>query len=76
MGGATLSDAKISVTDDGKLVIERKSSSSTDDSKRKTIIRTKEDYENLLEKRRSNTKSMKRLVTIKEWREHRGISNI
>ena len=47
MGGATLSDAKISVTDDGKLVIERKSSSSTDDSKRKTIIRTKEDYENL-----------------------------
>ena len=48
MGGATLSDAKISVTDDGKLVIERKSSSSTDDSKRKTIIRTKEDYEKVI----------------------------
>ena len=56
MGGATLSDAKISVTDDGKLVIERKSSSSTDDSKRKTIIRTKEDYENLLEKKKEQYK--------------------
>ena len=56
MGGATLSDAKISVTDDGKLVIERKSSSSTDDSKRKKIIRTKEDYENLLEKKKEQYK--------------------
>ena len=56
MGGATLSDAKISVTDDGKLVIERKSSSSADDSKRKTIIRTKEDYEKLLEKKKEQYK--------------------
>ena len=52
MGGETLSDATISVTDDGKLVIERKSLSSDN----KTIIRTKEDYEKLLEKKKEQYK--------------------
>ena len=52
MGGETLSDATISVTDDCKLVIERKSLSSDN----KTIIRTKEDYEKLLEKKKEQYK--------------------
>ena len=58
MGGATLSDAKISVTDDGKLVIERKvhHQQTIANVKQKQSSEQKEDYENLLEKKKEQYK--------------------